>query len=368
MKPGSGCPGPCRPSKHQRRWSDQQRNKRIGNRVRSPGTGMVRLYTILCALGKWVIYYACFRPKAIGNGDLSLVLFNLPIRPRLSLGTFVGNVITDFVVRAIGLAGGRCRRQDGRIVVTEVPISWVGARVLASYDALFNEPDASPSGTPTSSILDEDHPLAQAAIRWVRGSRYDPRDDHRLVVRVLDTIDGPDLVASYIVTLRAGDNTEMERLMAVRVRPDGTVDSNDSADQIPGQGVADLPGLRVHEIFGTWWESANRVADEEVKRRAENWMNEIRTQRLAEHSGLRDRFKIWADATRKAILGEYDDPTTFLPGIERELPPTVKRRLREHRKEVDEHESFLNRRVRFEPAAVESLGVLLRAPAKESKP
>ena len=64
LKPGSGCPGPCRPSKHQRRWSDQQRNKRIGNRVRSPGTGMVRLYTILCALGKWVIYYACFRSRS----------------------------------------------------------------------------------------------------------------------------------------------------------------------------------------------------------------------------------------------------------------------------------------------------------------
>ena len=57
--------------------------------------------------------------------------------------------ITDFVVRAIGLAGGRCRRQDGRIVVTEVPASWVGGRVLASYDALFNEPDAAPSGTPS---------------------------------------------------------------------------------------------------------------------------------------------------------------------------------------------------------------------------
>ena len=39
-------------------------------------------------------------------------------------------------------------------------------------------------------------------------------------------------------------------------------------------------------MFGTWWESANRVADEEAKRRAEKWMNEIRGQRLAEHSGL----------------------------------------------------------------------------------
>ena len=64
LKPGSGCPGPCRPSKRQRGWSNQQRNKRIDNRARSPGTGTVRLYTILCALKKWVIYYACFRSSA----------------------------------------------------------------------------------------------------------------------------------------------------------------------------------------------------------------------------------------------------------------------------------------------------------------
>src|SRR5271167_796278 len=56
LKPGSGCPGPCRTSKRQRGWSDEQRNQGIGDRVRGPGPGMVRLYTSLCALGKWVIY------------------------------------------------------------------------------------------------------------------------------------------------------------------------------------------------------------------------------------------------------------------------------------------------------------------------
>src|SRR5208337_5154664 len=35
-------------------------------------------------------------PKAVGNRDLPLVLFKLPIRPRLSLGTFVGNVRIRF--------------------------------------------------------------------------------------------------------------------------------------------------------------------------------------------------------------------------------------------------------------------------------
>jgi hypothetical protein len=253
-------------------------------------------------------------------------------------------------------------------VVAEVPASWIGGRVPASYEALYTDPDAAPSGTPSEAMLDEDHALAQAAIRWVRGSRYAPHDDHRLAVRVLDTIDGPDLVASYIATLRAGDNTEMERLLAVRVGPDGEIDPNDAAGLIPGQGVADIPEPRTRDIFGAWWESAREAADGEAKKRAERWKNEIQGQRLAEHSGLRERFRIWAEATRKAILGQYDDPKLFLPGLEKDLPPTVRRRLREHRKEVDEHESFLNRRLRFEPAAVESLGVLLRVPAREARP
>ena len=80
LKPGSGCPGPCGPSKHERGWSDQQRNKRIDNRVRSPGTGTVRLYIILCAFVKWVIYYACFRSS-------TTPLFRKRKRDRSAIGT-----------------------------------------------------------------------------------------------------------------------------------------------------------------------------------------------------------------------------------------------------------------------------------------
>src|SRR5271166_5746017 len=65
LKPGSGCPGPCRPSKRPRGWSDERRNQGIGDRVRGPGPGTVRLYTILCASGTWVIYYACFRTRSV---------------------------------------------------------------------------------------------------------------------------------------------------------------------------------------------------------------------------------------------------------------------------------------------------------------
>ena len=273
--------------------------------------------------------------------------------------------VADFVVRAINLAGGRAKRSEGRIAVESVPANWAGGKVQRSYDALFGDGDEIPKGTPLDAILDDDHPLTQAAIRWVRGSRFDPADDHRMAVRVLDTIDGPDLVATFIARLRAGDDTEMERLLAVRVGRGGAIDPADAVGLIDGQGVGDAPDDKVRELFGPWWEAALGAAQEQALRRADLWIGEVANGRRAEYPGLRDRFKTWAEATRKAILGQYDDPKLFLPGMEADLPPTVKRRLREHKKEVNDHEAFLERRMRFEPAAVEPLGVLLRVPARE---
>jgi hypothetical protein len=306
--------------------------------------------------------------KAVLGDDALTVGEVEQLQSALAVGRSLNVSIGDFVVRAIGLAGGRGRRQEGRLIVGAVPASWIGGRVPGSYDALYTDPMSAPAGTTSDAMLDEDHPLAQAAIRWVRSSRYDPNDDHRLAVRVLDSIDGSDLVASYIATLRAGDNTEMERLLAIRVRPDGTIDPNDASDLIAGQGVADLPEPRVRQIFGDWWERALEATSTEAGRRAEQWKQQAQGQRNTENPGLRERFRIWAEATRKAILGQYDDPTLFLPGLEKDLPPTIRRRLREHRREVDEHQAFLDRRLQFEPAAVEPLGVLLRAPAREARP
>ena len=276
--------------------------------------------------------------------------------------------VADFVVRAVNLAGGRARRGEGRIAVEAAPASWFAGKVNRSYDALFGEADEIPKGTPLDAILDDDHPLAQAAIRWVRGSRFDPADDHRMAVRVLDSIDGPDLVATFIARLRAGDDTEMERLLAVRVGRDGAVEPADALGLIDGQGVGDAPEGMVRDLFSPWWEAALEAAEAEAIRRAERWIGEVAGGRRAEYPGLRDRFKAWAEATRKAILGQHDDPSLFLPGLEAGLPPTVRRRLREHRKEVNDHEAFLERRMRFEPAAVEPLGVLLRVPAREARP
>jgi hypothetical protein len=176
------------------------------------------------------------------------------LQSALAVGRTLNVAVGVFVVSAIGLAGGRCRRQDGRLIVADVPPAWIGGRVRASYDALYSDPNAAPNGTSSEATLDEDHPLAQAAVCCVRGSRYEANDDHRLAARLLDSIDEPDLVASYIATIRASDNTEMERLLAIRIRPDGAIDADDAGGLIAGQGVANTPEPKVRQVFGSWWE------------------------------------------------------------------------------------------------------------------
>ncbi len=87
--------------------------------------------------------------------------------------------------------------------------------------------------------------------------------------------------------------------------------------------------------------------------------------RFAEQGELKRQFDAWAQATRAAITAGYETEQRLLPGMESPLPPTVRRRLKEHQKEVDDYTFFLERRLQFTPPNVELLGVLLRVPAKE---
>jgi superfamily II DNA or RNA helicase len=273
--------------------------------------------------------------------------------------------VADFVMRAIGLARGQCRREGDLLIVTEVPVAWRGGRVAASYDALYVGPDAVPACAGLDDILDEDHPLNQAAVRWVRESRYNPQDDHRVAARLLDGIERPDLIATFLVSVRAGDGTEMEQLIAVRGAPDGTADPDDAGALLDGQGLGNVPTDAAARLFGSWWEGAVCRAEEYARERAAHWQAQVQQRRAAEHGDLKRRLDEWDRVTRAAILAGHEDPRAFLPGMEKPLPPAVARRLREHRKEVDQQLLFLDRRLHFEPPTVQPLGVLLRIPIRE---
>ena len=193
------------------------------------------------------------------------------------------------------------------------------------------------------------------------------RDDHRVAAKLLDNIDAPDIVVTFIATVRANDNTEMQRLLAIRVDASGATDPSEAFDLLQPRGVGEVPADQIPSLFGNWWETAREKAEVEAANRVKKWRDEVKKKRHVEHPDLRDKLIEWNSVTKAAILHGQDAPSGFLPGMERKLPPTVARRLREHTKEFEQQESFLNRRLEFEEPTIEQLGVLLRIPSKEVK-
>ena len=130
------------------------------------------------------------------------------------------------------------------------------------------------------------------------------------------------------------------------------------------RGVGEVPADQISALFGDWWETAREKAEVEAAKRVKKWRDEVKQKRHVEHPDLREKLIEWNAVTKAAILYGQHDPSGFLPGMERKLPPTVARRLREHAKEFEQQESFLNRRLEFEEPTIEKLGVLLRIPSK----
>jgi hypothetical protein len=283
----------------------------------------------------------------------------------LDAGTRIHVDLPDFITRAVTLAGGKCSRQNDLLTISQVPPPWLGGRMPQQFDGLYLEHKAAPKGTKPDEILDHEHRLVQAAIRWVRQTRFSRDDDHRLAARLVADIDCPDLIATFLATVRTGDNTEMEQLLAVRVLIDGTIPDVDALPLVDLVGIGNVPPDCVRRLFGDWWQSAVERATGEATRRAERWQATAQQARFADQGELKRQFEVWAAATRASITLGYESSQRTLPGMENPLPPTVQRRLKEHLKEVDDYRSFLDRRLRFEPPQVEQLGVLLRVPAKE---
>lgn len=284
----------------------------------------------------------------------------------IDTGGKINVALPDFLVRAIALAGGESKHANGQMSVPRVPQPWLGGRMPHEFERLYIDHQAVPKGAKPDEILDQEHRLVQSAIRWVRQTRYNKDDDHRLAARLAAGIEKPDLIATFLATIRAADNTEMEQLLAVRVLSDGTVSDDDASQLLHESGVGNVPADSIATLFGDWWESAVEQARTTATQRAGYWKNTVQQSRFAEQGELKRQFDAWAAATKAVILGEHKAPQRTLPGMETPLPPTTRRRLKEHQKEVDEYESFLERRLRFETPLVEQLGVLLRVPAKEA--
>jgi superfamily II DNA or RNA helicase len=283
----------------------------------------------------------------------------------IDAGTHINVELPDFIARAVTLAGGKCERRNDLLSISAVPSPWLGGRIPQQFDGLYIDHKTAPKGTKPDEILEHEHRLVQAAIRWIRQTRYSREDDHRLAARLVAEINQPDVIATFLANVRAADGTEMEQLFAIRIQHDGTISKDDALTLLYEQGVGNVPVACITRLFADWWAGAVEQARAEAIQRADRWKSSVQQARFADQGELKRQFDTWAAATRAAITAGYETSQRALPGMETPLPPTVQRRLKEHRKEVDEYGSFLDRRLRFEVPQIEQLGVLLRVPAKE---
>jgi hypothetical protein len=216
-------------------------------------------------------------------------------------------------------------------------------------------------------VLHEEHPLLEAAVRWVRSTRFRKEDDHRLAYVVVPELAELDLVATFLVTLQDGTAAKMERFEAVRVSVEMTASRDCVADEEASRVThpGNVAAARLEELFGAWWQAARAAAEAEARRRAVDWKEGLAATRGMEREVQKPEIDRWDRATREAILGDYERQVqqATLFGAAPVIPPAIRRRLDEHRKRAELQRSILERRARFEDPMIEALGILLRVPA-----
>jgi len=278
-----------------------------------------------------------------------------------------GVALDVFLHRAVLAAGGTVERHDNALRIA-TPQAWRSLEVQERYERLL-PPGSFSQGEESAAqdVLHEEHPLLEAAVRWVRSTRFRKDDDHRLACVVVPDLAEPDFIATFLITLQDGTAAKVERFEAVRisanheVSPDSISDEEASRITLPGNVPTDL----LQGLFGDWWQPARKVAEAQAARRATNWKEELETFRSLERNIQKPEIDRWDVSTREAILGDYSRQTQqpLLFGDAPALPPALRRRLDEHRKRVELQRSILERRAHFEAPMVEPLGVLLRVPA-----
>lgn len=271
----------------------------------------------------------------------------------------------QFVELAVKAAGGRVARSGSSLSVT-TPVEWTGGDVLSDYSGLLAPGDAQSPDIQPDIVLHDEHPLVSAAIRWVKSTQY-TEDNHRLAYQVTDDIDAPEVLATFVATLRDGEGEETQRIEIVRVDPNLSLTEPDESDIgiIGQQSLGNVDLSRIEELFGEWWRKAQDTALDEAKRRVGSWRQGTIALRGLEQVKLVDELNAWDRATIQSIISryekEYNQPSLF-GKPEDALPPAVRRRLRDHQQRARERMECLRRRVEFDEPTVEPLGVLLRIP------
>ncbi|MFC1547706.1 hypothetical protein ACFL5M_04165, partial [Candidatus Neomarinimicrobiota bacterium] len=240
---------------------------------------------------------------------------------------------------------------------------WLSTTVASRYEQLTIVEPGSEITASQTDILDENHPLIEAAIRWVKANRFAREDDNRLAYVLTSAISEPDLLVTFLIQLRDGAGQQQERLEVVRVTQKGDVSTDREQDlllmDITSEGNVEPSTLT--GLFSDWWEDARQATEQEAQRRSHVWRQDvIAIQNLTQSQFLRE-LDHWNNATRNAIQERYMKQLGLFDRSD--LPPAAKRKLRQHEERYRERRDQLERRMHFDPPVVEPIGVLLRVPA-----
>jgi hypothetical protein len=164
-----------------------------------------------------------------------------------------GVALDVFLQRAVVAAGGSVeRREDGMRVVT--PSTWRSSEVHDVYEELLPPGSFRPNENVTpEDVLHEEHPLIEAAVRWVRASRFRKDDDHRLACALVPDLSEPDLIATFMISLQDGNGAEFARVEAVRLKNNLQVSENALDDDAATREVypGNMPVELIAKIFGS---------------------------------------------------------------------------------------------------------------------
>ncbi len=277
-----------------------------------------------------------------------------------------GVALDVFLQRAVNAAGGTVER-TGTAWRVLTPHAWRNSDVQPLYEKLLPPGSYLPGEEYSpNEVLHEEHPLLQAALRWVRASRFRADDDHRLACVAVSSLEEPELIATFLTTLQDGTGAQVQRFEAVRVTQKLEVSRNASADDAATREShsGNVPSDLLGRLFGDWWQEARRLAENEAQRRAVGWKQSLVAFRGLERQLRKSEIDRWDEATKEAILGDYRRQLEQgqLFATQRTMPSSIRRRLEDHRKRAELQRAILDRRMRFGDPAIEPLGVLLRVP------
>lgn len=280
-------------------------------------------------------------------------------------GVAQGVHLIDFITRAVTAAGhgGRIEKTNGRLYIS-TPSLWTAAMVQDHYEIDNDVPDES---IDERNFLNEDHPLFVAAVRWVKGSRFDRRDDHRLAYVCTEEVTQPDMIATFLIKLRNGRGRETERLEAVRVTSAIDVSKDHEGDLrlLMTEGTGNLSPDILTRLFAAWWQEGREEAMNEARCRARNWRQSLITERNLVVGKLLQELEEWNQVTRLAILGKYVRQATQMTLFgkpEAEIPPAIRRKVRQHDDRYRRRREDMELQKEIADASIEPIGLLLRVP------